>query len=201
MRLAALCRSGPRSGRPARQRLADGRTALSQHRRRSPTAGAPGTSASARGRSRGRRRRRHRRVGVFLVTAAAATVAVVAGALIVIIGRPQSFSDPLGAAIAQVSAGKTGASLIQERQRVILEDAATQSFSVTSKPKISIIAPPSAGAQIVNEPAPNPASAQLIAESSLVVMPASTSRCVGLHTQLKSASEKRYKSEDSSCAY
>jgi len=109
-------------------------------------------------------------VGVFLVTAAAATVAVVAGAVIVIIGRPQSFADPLGAAMAQVSAGKAGASLIHERQQVILEDAATQSFSVTSAPKISSAPPPSSGggsAPIVVEPAPNPSSAQGIAYNML----------------------------------
>jgi len=140
-------------------------------------------------------------VGVFLVTAAAATVAVVAGAVIVIIGRPQSFADPLGAAIAQVSAGKTGASLIQERQRVILEDAATQSFSVTSKPKISIIAPPSAGAPIVNEPAPNPASAQGIAYNMLASFGFSTSQWGCLDQLWNRESGWRYNAENPSGAY
>ena len=88
-----------------------------------------------------------------------------AAALIVIIDKPPSVSDPLGAAIAQLSASKAGASLIQERQEVILEDAATQSFSVKGKPKISS-APPSGGAPIEFVP-PNPASAQGIAFNML----------------------------------
>ena len=91
MRLAALYRSGPCAGCSAWQRMADGRTALSQHRRR-PQAKRP----------------RRRRVGVFMVTAAAATVVVVAIALLVVAGRPGSVTDPLGAAVAQVSSGQAG---------------------------------------------------------------------------------------------
>ena len=125
MRLAALYRSGPRARHSARSRMADGRTALSQHRRR-PQA----------------RRPRRRRVGVFMVTAAAATVAVTAIALLVITGRPGSVTDPLGAAVAQVSAGKSGLALAQERQKVIMQTAATEAFSLTSTPKISTAPPP-----------------------------------------------------------
>ena len=72
-----------------------------------------------------------------MVTAAAATVVVVAIALMVVIERPGSATDPLGAAVAQVSTGRQGLVLAQERQKVILQDAATQAFSVTSAPKIS----------------------------------------------------------------
>jgi transglycosylase-like protein with SLT domain len=143
-------------------------------------------------------------VGVFLVTAAAATVAVVAGALIVIIGRPQSFSDPLGAAIAQVTAGKTGASLILERQQVILEDAATQSFSVASAPKISISAPPSSGgtsAPVVVEPPPNPSSAQGIAYNMLASFGFSTSQWGCLDSLWNQESGWRYNAENASGAY
>ena len=108
----------------------------------------------------------------------AATVAVVAGALIVIIGRPQSFSDPLGAAIAQLSSGKAGASLIQERQKVILEDAATQSFTVTSTPKLSTPPPPASTGFSAPppEPPPNPSSAQGIAYNMLASFGFSTSQ-------------------------
>ena len=81
-------------------------------------------------------------MGVFLVTTAAATVTVTAVALLVITGRPGSVSDPLGAAVAQVSAGKTGVELIATRQKVIREDAATAAFSITSSPKISTAPPP-----------------------------------------------------------
>jgi hypothetical protein len=141
-------------------------------------------------------------VGVFLVTAAAATVAVVAGALIVIIGRPQSFSDPLGAAIAQITAGRTGATLIQERQQVILEDAATESFSVTSAPKISIPAPPSSGTSApVALPPANPASAQGIAYNMLASFGFSTSQWGCLDALWNHESGWRYNAENASGAY
>src|SRR5271166_1082884 len=129
MRLAALYRSGPRAGQLARPRLADGRTALSQHRRRPKAT-----------------RRRRRRVGVFMVTAAAAAISVTTVAIVFITGRPGSATDPLGAAVALVSSGKSGSVLVQERQNLILEDAATQAFSVTSAPKISTSPAPAAPA-------------------------------------------------------
>jgi hypothetical protein len=142
-------------------------------------------------------------VGVFLVTAAAATVAVVAGALIVIIGRPQSFSDPLGAAMAQVSAGKAGASLIQERQQVILEDAATQSFSVTSAPKISTPPPPpsSTSAPVVVQPPPDPSSAQGIAYNMLASFGFGTDQWGCLDDLWQEESGWRYNAENASGAY
>jgi hypothetical protein len=141
-------------------------------------------------------------VGVFLVTAAAATVAVVAAALIVIIGRPQSFSDPLGAAMAQVSAGKTGASLIQERQQVILEDAATQSFSVTSAPKLSSPPPPPpVSAPIVVQPAPDPSTAQGIAYNMLASFGFGTDQWGCLDDLWSQESGWRYNAENASGAY
>jgi len=72
-----------------------------------------------------------------------ATVAVVAASLLIIAGRAGSDSDPLGAAIAQLAVGKSGIKLEQERQKVIMEYAATQAFSVTSVPKLSHV--PSGG--------------------------------------------------------
>jgi hypothetical protein len=141
-------------------------------------------------------------VGVFLVTAAAATVAVVAATLIVISGRPQSFADPLGAAMAQVSAGKTGASLIQERQQVILEDAATQTFSVTSAPKISVPPPPPApAAPIVIEPAPDPSTAQGIAYNMLASFGFGTDQWGCLDDLWSQESGWRYNAENASGAY
>ncbi|HEY7325507.1 MAG TPA: transglycosylase SLT domain-containing protein [Streptosporangiaceae bacterium] len=132
----------------------------------------------------------------------AATVAVVAGALIVIIGRPQSFSDPLGTAIAQLSSGKAGASLIQERQQVILSDAATQSFSVTSAPKLSIPAPPPAKtAAPPAAPPPNPSSAQGIAYNMLASFGFSTSQWSCLDALWQRESGWRYNAENPSGAY
>ena len=122
---------------------------MSQHRRR-PNA----------------RRPKRRRVGVFLVTTAAATVTVTAIALLVITGQPRPGSDPLGAAVAQISAGKSGLALASARRQVIMQTAATAAFTVTSKPKISSATSPpgsSGGSPLVNEPAPDPGSAQSIA--------------------------------------
>jgi Phage tail lysozyme len=75
-------------------------------------------------------------VGAFLVAASAATVTVVATALVVIAGRPNSSTDPLGVAVADMQTSGVGASLELERQEVVQEVAATNAFSVTSPPKM-----------------------------------------------------------------
>ncbi len=64
-------------------------------------------------------------------------MAVVATALVVITGRPGSSTDPLGVAMAEVQTGGVGVSLELERQEVVQEVAATNAFSVTSRPKMS----------------------------------------------------------------
>jgi hypothetical protein len=110
-----------------------------------------------------------------MVTAAAATVTVTAIALLVITGQPGSAADPLGAAVAQISGGKSGLELESARQQVILQTAATEAFSVTSTPKISSPSSPvsssgsgsSGGTPVVTAPAPDPAAAQSIARSLL----------------------------------
>jgi resuscitation-promoting factor RpfB len=110
-----------------------------------------------------------------MVTAAAATVAVTAIALLVITGRPGAVTDPLGAAVAQVSAGKSGLVLMAAREKVIQQTAATDAFSVTSTPRISTV--PSAsglgsgggggGAAVPSAPPPSPATVQAIAYNLL----------------------------------
>src|SRR5580692_6900806 len=173
--------------------MADGRTALSQHRRRPPA-----------------KRPKRRRVGVFMVTAAAATVVVVAIALLVVNGRPGSVTDPLGAAVAQVSSGQQGLKLAAERQQVILQDVATQSFNVTSAPKISTAPPPvstvnqgtGGGAPVVaSGPPPNPSSAQGIAYSLLPSFGFSTSQFGCLNNIWTRESGWRYNAENASGAY
>jgi hypothetical protein len=76
-------------------------------------------------------------VGVFLFAASAATVAIVATALVVMTGMPNSSADPLGVAMAQVQTGGVGASLELARHEAVQEVAATHAFSVTSPPKMS----------------------------------------------------------------
>jgi hypothetical protein len=141
-----------------------------------------------------------------MVTAAAATVVVVAIALMVVIERPGSATDPLGAAVAQVSTGRQGLVLAQERQKVILQDAATQAFSVTSAPKISTAPPPSSqggggGNPIVNAPAPNPGTAQSIAYNMLASFGFSKSQFGCLDNLWNAESGWRWNAENASGAY
>jgi hypothetical protein len=140
-----------------------------------------------------------------MVTAAAATVVVVAIALIVVIERPGSATDPLGAAVAQVSTGRQGLVLAQERQKVILQDAATQTFSVTSAPKISTAPPPSTGggggSPVVAMAPPDPGTAQRIAYDMLGSFGFSTSQFGCLDDLWNAESGWRYNAENASGAY
>ncbi|HSR86327.1 MAG TPA: lytic transglycosylase domain-containing protein [Streptosporangiaceae bacterium] len=143
-----------------------------------------------------------------MVTASAATVVVVAIALLVIVGRPGSSTDPLGAAVAQVSTGRQGLVLEQERQKVILQDVATQSFNVTSAPKISTVPPPSSGNSggsggppIVSAPPPSPGTAQSIAYHMLGSFGFSTSQFGCLDNIWSRESGWRYNAANASGAY
>jgi hypothetical protein len=118
-----------------------------------------------------------------MVTAAAATVAVTAIALLVITGRPGAVTDPLGAAVAQVSAGRSGLVLMAAREKVIQQTAATEAFSVTSTPRISTVpSPVSAGSGgsgsgiVPSGPVPSPSTAQGIAYKMLASFGFSTSQ-------------------------
>lgn len=148
-----------------------------------------------------------------MVTAAAATVAVTAIALLVITGQPGSVTDPLGVVLAQVSAGKSGAGLVQERQKLIEQTVATEAFSVTSTPKISSAPPPppapvggssggSVGAPLVpSGPPPNPSSAQGIAYQLLPSYGFSTSQFGCLDSLWNQESGWRYNAANASGAY
>jgi hypothetical protein len=145
-----------------------------------------------------------------MVTAAAATVVVVAIALLVVAGRPGSATDPLGAAVAQVSSGRQGMKLEAERQQVILQDAATQAFSVTSAPKISTAPPPqsSAGSSggggsslVPSGPPPDPSSARGIAYNMLASFGFSTDQFGCLNDLWTQESNWVYNAENASGAY
>jgi hypothetical protein len=145
-----------------------------------------------------------------MVTAAAATVVVVAIALLVVAGRPGSATDPLGAAVAQVSSGRQGLKLEAERQQVILQDAATQAFSVTSAPKISTAPPPQSstgssgggGSSLVpSGPPPDPSSARGIAYNMLASFGFSTDQFGCLNDLWTQESNWVYNAENASGAY
>ena len=143
-----------------------------------------------------------------MVTAAAAAISVTTVAIVFITGRSGSATDPLGAAVALVSSGKSGSGLVQERQNLILEDAATQAFSVTSAPKISTSpapATPATGqgtvATVPSGPAPDPASAQGIAYRLLPAYGFSTSQFGCLDDLWNQESGWRWNAENASGAY
>jgi hypothetical protein len=142
-----------------------------------------------------------------LVTASAATVVVVAIALLVVAGRPASVTDPLGAAVAQVSSGRQGLALAQERQKVILQDFATQAFSVTSAPKISTAPPPSSsgssggGGLVPSGPPPDPSTARGIAYRMLASFGFSTSQFGCLDDLWTRESNWQYNAANASGAY
>jgi hypothetical protein len=64
---------------------------------------------------------------------------VVATTLVVITGRPGSSNDPLGTALADVQRGGVGARLALDSQVVAQQLTATNAFSVTSPPQMSLI--------------------------------------------------------------
>jgi resuscitation-promoting factor RpfB len=148
-------------------------------------------------------------VGVFMVTAAAATVTVTAIAALVIMGQPGTGTDPLGAAVAQISGGKSGIELESARRQVILQTAATEAFSVASTPKISTGSSSdsssgggaSGGSPVVNAPAPDPGTAQSIAYGLLSSYGFSKSQWGCLDDLWQAESGWIYNAENASGAY
>lgn len=144
-----------------------------------------------------------------MVTAAAAAISVTTVAILFITGRPGSVTDPLGAAVALVSSGKSSNVLVHERQQLILQDAATQAFSVTSAPKISTSPAPVQPAQVGTAPAatvpsgppPDPASAQGIAYRMLASFGFSTSQFGCLDSLWTQESGWQYNAQNASGAY
>jgi hypothetical protein len=156
MRLAALYRSGPAQQAFRLARLADGRTALSQHRRRAPV----------KGRSR-------RRVGAFTVISVLAIVAISGGA-VAALTMEGGGSDPAGLAVGLSMSSQSGHLLVQEQQRSALLTAAAQTLNVASKPGLA--AQPSNGSTggsgggtgtLPSEPPPNPGTNKSIGYNML----------------------------------
>jgi hypothetical protein len=125
MRLAALYRSGPAYQAFRLARMADGRTALSQHRRRAPV-----------------KSRSRRRVGAFTVISVLAIAAISAGA-ITALTMEGGGSDPAGLAVGLSISSQSGHLLVQEQQRSALLTRAVQTLNVASKP--GLVAQPSNG--------------------------------------------------------
>ena len=99
--------------------MADGRTALSQHRRR-PQA----------------KRRGRRRVSFLLVTMITALVAIGAGVTWEI-HRSGGGTDPTAAALALIPGSHSATLLEQERQQMIIEDSAAKTLTLVGTPKLA----------------------------------------------------------------
>jgi hypothetical protein len=147
-------------------------------------------------------------VGAFLVTACLTTITVTAAAIgAMVYNHSNSTSDPLAMVVAQVATGKSGTLLEKERQQIILQNAATQAFTVTSAPTITNTpAPVSTGVApaapvVPSGPPPNPASAQGIAYSLLPSYGFSTSQFGCLDDLWNQESGWRYNAENASGAY
>ncbi len=148
-------------------------------------------------------------MGVFLVTAVIATVTVCAAAFYVIVivyGPAGSSPDPLAVAVAQGVTGKSATLLEHERQQIILEDADSQKFTVTSTPTITGTPVQStsgdSGAPLVPDgPPPDPSTAQGIAYGLLPSYGFSTDQFGCLNDIWTRESGWVYNAENASGAY
>jgi hypothetical protein len=181
--------------------LADGRTALSQHRRRAPA-----------------KRRTHRRARVLLITSVTAALAITAGVYTAVL-RSGGGADPTAAVVAEIPNSHAAAVLEQERQQMILMDAASQTLSLVSTPKLATRPSPtpsptpspapsaasgSGGTSpvTVSMPAPDPGSAQSTAYNMLSSFGWSPSAQYGcLDDMWNRESGWRYNAENASGAY
>src|SRR5215467_16102263 len=150
--VAAVRRAGRPAWRAGRMvRPAQGRTDLSQHRRR--TAG---------------KRRPRRSVRAFLLTTIVSAIFVVASAEYAI-GEFAPKANPLADALSSIQTSRQGLRLEHQRQHMIRMTAATKSFKLVGKVKVAKVPPPptppagTANPPPVNVPLPSPGTSQAIA--------------------------------------
>jgi hypothetical protein len=174
--------------------LADGRTALSQHRRRALA-----------------KRRARRRLSFLLVTTITAVLAVTAG-VSVELHLANRGTDPAAAALAAIPSSHSAALLEQERQQMILVDAASKTLSLIGTPKLatrpvssssssSSGSGGSAATVISNFPPPDPGSAQSIALNMLSSFGFASSQFPCLDDLWNQESGWRWNAENASGAY
>jgi hypothetical protein len=178
--------------------MADGRTALSQHRRRSPG-----------------RRRAARRSG-FLLPVAATAIALITGTTVAGYLVVRADHSNVGAAFAAAALPGSRAMTVleQARQQMIVMNTATHTMHQVGAPRLASTASATAatggstgggvtaGGTTVNEPPPNPGTAQSIAYnmmSSFGFNPKTQFGCLdNIYTR---ESGWRYNAENASGAY
>jgi hypothetical protein len=110
-----------------------------------------------------------------MVTALSSVMTVTGAAIgAMVYYHSSATADPLAMVVAQVATGKSGALLMHERQKIILDNAATQAFTVTSSPKVTSTptqaSSGSSGSTVAAAPpapAVSPGTAEAIAQSLL----------------------------------
>lgn len=134
---------------------ADGRTALSEHRRRALA-----------------RRRRRRQIRTLLV-ATIACVAVIGIGVVIELKWSAAGTDPAAAALAAIPDSHSASLLEAERQQLILEDTASKTLNLVGSPKVATVPAASnassssgnGGAPTLTLPPASPGSAQATAQS------------------------------------
>ena len=179
--------------RPAR--MADGRTALSQRRRRAHAG------------------RQGRRGGSFLLVTTIAVVLAVAAGVLVELHLNHRGTDPAAMALAGIPGSRSAALLEDARQTMILEDSASKTLSLVGTPQRATspaISLPSAGPGssgsagtdvVVNMPPPNPGTAQSIGFNMLASFGFASSQWGCLDNLWNRESGWVYNAENASGAY
>jgi hypothetical protein len=172
--------------------MADGRTALSQHRRRAPA------------------KRQRRRGGSFLLVTTIAVVLAVSAGVLVELHLNAGGSDPAAIALSEIPGSHPASLLEQARQEMILVDSASKTLSLVATPKRatqpgSSSSSSSSGAAgsdpFVNMPAPDPGTAQSIGFNMLASFGFATSQWGCLDDLWNRESGWVYNAENASGAY
>jgi hypothetical protein len=107
-----------------------------------------------------------RRLSVLLITVVTALAAIAGGVYGERWLQGPHGADAAGLALAGIANSRSATLLEQERQEMIIMDAASKTLSVVGSPALAT-APAAASDPIVNFPAPDPGTAQAIAFSLL----------------------------------
>jgi hypothetical protein len=175
--------------------MADGRTALSQHRRRAPA-----------------KRSRRSGSGFLLVTTVAVVLAVSVGVLVEL-HRSAGGSDPAAMALAEIPGSHSAVLLEQKREQMIQVASASKTLSLVANPKpaTSPAASSSFGSSssgtgggsdpLVNAPPPDPGTARSIGFNMLASFGFATSQWGCLDDLWNEESNWVYNAENASGAY
>jgi hypothetical protein len=116
-------------------------------------------------------------VGVFMITSMTSILVITSVAYVALRAHSGGGADPVAIAAAEVRGSHAAVVLEQERQHMILMDAASRTLNVASSPKLAeqpvALAPAEAAGAVADEaggppaPPPDPGTAQSIAYSLL----------------------------------